>query len=128
MGLVLDSLIFFNTEKKPQVWEKKSFNYPYRGTQTSPSCSLPPFCDLSNKEQGERNFKLTLSEGLNGFPCPLIPPLILNPRPGFFSILTQNWVGKRGMSARNPAQAVSCQSPAQLALNWVTGERAEAAN
>lgn len=31
-----------------------------------------------------------MSEGLKGFPCPLIPPEMLKPRPGFFSIRTQN--------------------------------------
>lgn len=33
----------------------------------------------------------TISEGLKGFPWPLMPPEILKPRPGFFSILTHNW-------------------------------------
>lgn len=32
----------------------------------------------------------TISEGLKGFPWPLMPPEILKPRPGFFSILTHN--------------------------------------
>jgi len=33
----------------------------------------------------------TMSEGLKGFPWPLMPPEILKPRPGFFSILTHNY-------------------------------------
>lgn len=37
----------------------------------------------------------TISEGLKGFPWPLMPPEILKPRPGFFSILTHNWRKKR---------------------------------
>lgn len=37
-----------------------------------------------------RSSSLTISEGLKGFPCPLIPPEMLKPRPGFFSIRTQN--------------------------------------
>lgn len=32
-----------------------------------------------------------MSEGLKGFPWPLMPPEILKPRPGFFSILTHNY-------------------------------------
>lgn len=37
----------------------------------------------------------TISEGLKGFPWPLMPPEILKPRPGFFSILTHNWRKER---------------------------------
>lgn len=37
----------------------------------------------------------TISEGLKGFPWPLMPPEILKPRPGFFSILTHNWRRRR---------------------------------
>lgn len=37
----------------------------------------------------------TISEGLKGFPWPLMPPEILKPRPGFFSILTHNWRKRR---------------------------------
>lgn len=70
LGLMLDSLIFFNQGKKSEQHSaktkkqqqkknpnkakyggKKSFNYANRGAQRSPSCSLPPLCDLSNKEQ-----------------------------------------------------------------------------
>lgn len=40
----------------------------------------------------------TMSEGLKGFPWPLMPPEILKPRPGFFSILTHSY---RGREERN---------------------------
>lgn len=38
----------------------------------------------------------TMSEGLKGFPWPLMPPEILKPRPGFFSILTHNYRERGG--------------------------------
>lgn len=37
----------------------------------------------------------TMSEGLKGFPWPLMPPEILKPRPGFFSILTHSYRERR---------------------------------
>lgn len=52
------------------------------------------FCPLVEERCRQVHQAVPMSEGLKGFPCPLIPPEILKPRPGFFSILTQSCSGK----------------------------------
>lgn len=56
----------------------------------------------------------TISEGLKGFPWPLMPPEILKPRPGFFSILTHNWRKRRKTKQNRQKQIKEKQSESEM--------------